>query len=377
MRKVLLSLLFFSLFPLYSFAQQDTPIQQVMASEIEELNQKDEERNEDIANLLGFTIPRYTDNPSIIITFKDPSPNGSGIEIDIDETSFNKITSPYTFPALSIGNHVVKFRFNDESDTVKVLEYDLTVVPRAPITDTPTVGQDSISISGTALANSDVIYTLSSNAFNTTDTITVNSDGTWSTTIAPEGGLSEGIYTFTSYARKYGYASTLSSPVTFTVGALVSDDTSSSDSKEIYFSFSSLNMDNVSTVLKQNPDLIYLLVGVFFFTIVFTIFFRNILFKSSSEKKIKEVEKLIMKDNTKSEDGNKTLREIFGGEKVDEKEEDEKEKEEKSEGVKKETIINKDVFLKKYKMVDPDDTTGKEVKKKNKVKISLTSKEES
>jgi hypothetical protein len=33
------------------------------------------------------------------------------------------------------------------------------------------------------------------------------------------------------------------------------------------------------------------------------------------------------------------------------------------------------VFLRKYKMVDPDDEKGKEVKKK-KIKISLTSKPE-
>ncbi|HRX43777.1 MAG TPA: hypothetical protein P5059_00795, partial [Candidatus Dojkabacteria bacterium] len=82
---------------------------------------------------------------------------------------------------------------------------------------------------------------------------------------------------------------------------------------------------------------------------------------------------------SESKDANKTLREIFGDdttskeETVETKEEVKEESEKEPE--KQESIINKDVFLKKYKMVDPDDDKGVEKKKKKKIKVSLTSKD--
>jgi len=59
---------------------------------------------------------------------------------------------------------------------------------------------------------------------------------------------------------------------------------------------------------------------------------------------------------------------------IEETKEEVKEESEK-EPEKQESIINKDVFLKKYKMVDPDDDKGVEKKKKKKIKVSLTSKD--
>ena len=399
MQKLLLSILTITLLPLFVFAQSDTTIDQVKAVDGDKLNTTQQE-----INSLGFTLPQYTDNPSYIITFKDISPNATGVEIDIDGKGFVKITSPYTFPALSIGNHIIKFRFNDETDAVRTLEYELIVIPRPPLPTTPQINDDSITITGSALANADVVYSLSANAFNTTGIIKTNENGSWSVIIKPEEGLADGIYTFTSFTRKYGYASILSTPLTFSVGEIVKPQIQdNTDSKEIFFSFDSITKDNLTNILKQNNDLIILVTGVFLFGMLIAIILKSLVFNSKEERKIKEVEKLISNNKDKKEKEPKTLREIFGDiessntEKKEEtvpeesKESNEKEineenlikseteesKEVNNEDTElKETIINKDVFLRKYKMVDPDDESGKEIKKKKKIKISLTSKPE-
>lgn len=371
MFKILLSLIITIAFPLGIFAQQDTPLTEVKAAEIEELNQKEEERTQQIANLLGFILPQYTDNPSYVITFKDPSPEKKGVEIALDGQSFTVIKSPYTFPALSIGNHTVKFRFYDETNTIKILEYELIVTPRSPIVNTPELSEDAISIKGTALSNSEVIYTLSANAYNSNGSVKTDENGDWEIKITPEGGLSNGIYTFTAFVRKYGYASDLSSPLTFSVGEN-GQASLNSDTKEIYFSFTSINKDNVLDILKNNKDLILLIVVNFLLGGILVSVIKSLIDNSKSEKKIKEVETLINKGNDKEV---RTLREIFGEDSKEVEEKDIKKKEEKEIKEKKpETIINKDIFLKRYKGLDPDNDSGKE--KEKKIKISLTSKEE-
>lgn len=372
MKKILLTILLIGLLlPLPTFAQEDTPIQDVKASEIEQLNEKETQRTELIANLLGFVLPNYTDNPSYVVTFTDPSTDKKGVEISLDGKDFAKINNPFTFPALSIGRHQVKFRFYDQTDTIKILEYELIVIPRAPIINTPTVTETSIKISGTALANSDVIFTLTANAFNFNDIVKADDEGNWEATITPEGGVSSAIYSFTAYSRKYGFASELSDTLTFNTGDSIS--TVQDNSNQIYFSFSKINKQNFLEVFKSNTDLLLLLAGVFLFGILLTSIFRNIIDGNKTEKKIKEVETVISKkDDKKNEKDTKTLRELFGGGEEEIKEE-ETHKEE-IQPSKEQTIINKDVFLRKYKDLDPDKDDGKEIKKK--VKISLTSKEE-
>ncbi|NLE31325.1 hypothetical protein GX618_03590 [Candidatus Dojkabacteria bacterium] len=377
MIKILLSISLCFLFSISVYAQQDTPISEVKASEIELLNEQDEQRNQEIANQLGFVLPKYTDNPSYIITFKDPSPNESGVEIDLDEKGFNKIESPYTFPALSIGFHDVRFRFTDSENSVKILEYELIVIPRAPIVDTPEISISSVSVSGSALANSDVLYILSGNAYHTTGTVQTDSQGKWSVTIESEQEFIPGIYTFTALARKYGYSSTLSTPLTFNIGESSTQKTEEIKQSGISFSFKSINKDNILNIFKENRDLLFLILGSIVLGLGIGAFIKTVLTNSKSEKKNKEVEGLIKKSDSK--DANKTLREIFGDdttskeETVETKEEVKEESEKEPE--KQESIINKDVFLKKYKMVDPDDDKGVEKKKKKKIKVSLTSKD--
>ena len=377
MIKILLSISLCFLFSISVYAQQDTPISEVKASEIELLNEQDEQRNQEIANQLGFVLPKYTDNPSYIITFKDPSPNESGVEIDLDEKGFNKIESPYTFSALSIGIHDVRFRFTDSENSVKILEYELIVIPRAPIVDTPEISISSVSVSGSALANSDVLYILSGNAYHTTGTVQTDSQGKWSVTIESEQEFIPGIYTFTALARKYGYSSTLSTPLTFNIGESSTQKTEEIKQSGISFSFKSINKDNILNIFKENRDLLFLIIGSIVFGGGIGAFIKTVLTNSKSEKKNKEVEGLIKKSENK--ETTKTLREIFGDDTTSKEEvletKEEVKVESQKEPEKQESIINKDVFLKKYKMVDPDDDKGVEKKKKKKIKVSLTSKD--
>jgi hypothetical protein len=384
LEKSFLTVILFISFFLPTFGQEDTTIEevsdnpQVLAEEIEELDEKEEERETEKANLLGITLPEYTDNPSYVITFTDPSSEKVGVEIELDGKDFTQITSPYTFPALSIGEHSMRFRFTDENGQVQLLEHKLIIIPRAPVVTSPVIDETSVVIQGTALSNSEIIYRLNNNAFNITEIITSDGSGNWSVTFAPESGLSDGIYTFTAYTRKYGYASNLSDSVVFAVGDVNQELLKENDTpKDIFFSFSEINSGNIKGVVKDNMDLLYLtlgsfVLGGFLFTLI-----KTLISGHRDEKKNREVEKIITKDSNK-EGKEKTLKELFGGDKEESKE---KEKEDKGKKKKEEEkIINKDMFLKEFKHVDPDDEKGnerlmKDVKKK--IKVSLTSKEES
>jgi len=381
MKNILIFTLFLLLSPFLVYAQQDTKVEElvttsseVKAAEIEELDQQEEERTQEIANLLGFVLPEYTDNPSYVITFKDPSPDAQGVEIEIDETPFKKITSPYTFPALSIGQHAIKFRFYDKDSNVQLLQYDLVIIPRSPIITSPSLTDASIEIKGTALANSEVIYTLTANAYNDNGIVQTDENGDWKITITPEGGLADGIYTFRAYTRKYGYASNISNAVTFGVGENPNRFLEN-DENEIYFAFKDLNSENFFTTFSTFPDLIILSAGSLLLGLLLTLGVKTLIDRKKDGKKDRVVEEIISKGKKDDKKEEKTLREIFGGK----EEQEEKEEKETEEEVEKEpSIINKDIFLKKYKPIDPDTPTGKEKdsEKIKNIRVSLTSKDE-
>ena len=378
MKKILIFTLFLLLSPFFVYAQEDTKAEElvttssgVKAAEIEELDQQEEERTQEIANLLGFVLPEYTDNPSYVITFKDPSPDTQGVEIEIDGTPFKKITSPYTFPALSIGQHAIKFRFYDKDSNVQLLQYDLVIIPRSPIITSPSLTDASIEIKGTALANSEVIYTLTANAYNDNGIVQTDENGDWKITITPEGGLADGIYTFRAYTRKYGYASNISNAVTFGVGENPNRFLEN-DENEIYFAFKDLNSENFFTTFSTFPDLIILSAGSLLLGLLLTLGVKTLIDRKKDGKKDRVVEEIISKSKKDDKKEEKTLREIFGGK-------EEKEEKETEEEVEKEpSIINKDIFLKKYKPIDPDTPTGKEKdsEKIKNIRVSLTSKDE-
>ncbi len=398
MKNILVLTILFTLFPLSVFAQEkETSVSElfapgeVKAEEIENLDEIEQERKEQIENQLGFTIPEYTDNPSYTITFTDPSPEKSGVEISTDGKDFVRIESPYTFPSLGIGQHALRFRFNDKDNNVQILEYTMIVLPRSPIIQPPVLRQDSINITGTGLANSEILLFLSSNTYNYTQIVDIDGDGKWSTTVTPEEGLADGIYTVTALTRKGGFVSELAKATVFEVGD--SNDTKKEKEEEnIFFSFASLTSSDIKDVINRNPDLVLLCVIPFVLGIFLTLLFKVIFRNKKDDVNIKRVEESMKKNSNPN--GEKTLRELFeqkddvkkeekkpeeGKKVVEKKEQLEKKEEVKKEEEPKEKVLSKEEFLKEYKVADPDDNKGKErpSPKINKdIKISLTSREE-
>ncbi len=364
-----------------SFAVEDTTLSQlvpeVKAEEILSLDQKEIERKKGFEDQLGFTIPTYTDNPSYVITFVDPSPEKSGVQLEIDDEKYVEITSPYTFPALSIGQHHLSFKFTDKDGAVQELEYDLSILPRPPIIKTPSFDDSVIHLAGTGLANSEVILFLSSNTNSYPQVVEVDGEGNWSADIEPSS--INGIYTVVGYTRKYGYASDLSQSVVFQVGDSVNTNEESDDSK-VFFSFASINGDNFQDIFTQNRDLLILAGGTFLLGAILAVILKSISINGKIEKSVERAEQSIKSIGKPKE---KTLRELFEEQTpieekkpVPEKKTEVKEVKEKK---KDEKVISKEEFLKKFKMIDPDDSKGKEKKGPivNKgVKISLTSHEE-
>ncbi len=375
MKYLLKSLLLLTVFPIVSFAQEVTTSEleatpEVKAEEIAELDQIEQERQKNFENQLGFSLPEYTDNPSFVITFSDPSPSKSGVQLEIDSKEYISINSPYTLPALGIGKHILKFRFNDKDGNTQVLEYSLIVVPRSPILTPPIVTEGTITLRGTGLSNSDIFIFLTSNTFNLRDTVTTNAEGDWMLVVQPEEGISEGIYTLTAYTRKYGYASELSQPTVFEVGKSDAQVVETKDEK-ILFSFSSIEISKIKEIVTNNPDLLILTISSFLLGGLISLLLRMVITGAKEEKIFKKVESSMAK-NGKKED-QKTLRELF-----ETKEEKKEEKiEPKMEAKKEDVVVSKEQFLKDFKSIDPDENNGKEKTPKNiKVKISLTSREE-
>lgn len=355
-------------------------------SDINQLDEIEVQRQQALEQQVGFTLPKYTDNPNYIITFVDPSPDKKGVEIQIDGKDFATITSPYTFPALTIGDHNIKFRFNDKDGNVQTLEYEFIVIPRPPIINPPLIEENSITLRGTGLSGSDIIIFLTSNTFNHTETVQTDSSGNWSVVIKPETNFLEGIYTATAYVRRDGYSSELAQASVFEIGNTQANKIES-EKDEIHFAFSDIDFSNIINILAINPDLIILIVITLLIGIIPTILLMGTGKKSREENLFRTIEKNIKGDKKGEE---KTLRELFESNGKESK----KDSNEKSEEEKKELKINTDVlkkikendrviskedFLKEYKSVDPDGQTGKEKsseKVKKEIKVSLTSREE-
>lgn len=358
---------FFCISPIYA---QDITTDEILGNQEEEvveedLEAKEEEREQDFLNQLLLDIPYITDNPSHIITFVDPSDNEEGVQIEIDGKSFNDITSPYSLPALSIGMHELRFKFVDKYGSTQILEKELIVIPRPPIINSPTFNQDSLVISGTGLANSELVLILSSGKSITTESVDIDGDGDWEITIS-NGDLQEGLFTFTAYTRRYGYTSNLAEPVTFEIGESQISTIKPSDSG-ISFSFKDISFENLTNIISNNEDLVILIAGTFTFGFVLSFILFSIFKTNKDDKDIKVWEKKINNGKEKKEEI--TLKEKLSGKKeVTPKKEPEKKEEEKKE----DKVVTKIDFLKDFKMFDPDNEKGEE---KKDIKVTLTSKE--
>jgi hypothetical protein len=403
MKKLLLTLLLLTITPLCVFAE-DVSVDELLGQNSEDNSETvkalEQERTEEIENALNISVPEYTDNPSHIVTFVDPSEEKEGVELDIDEEGYEEITSPYSLPQLSIGEHHLKFRFVDSIGATKVLEYDLVVIPRPPLIKAPTFEEKNLVLSGTGLANGETILTVSVGANNYTKVVDINDDGNWNTSISMES-VSNGIYTIFGYARKDGYASNPSEPAVFEYGDEGVGEIQDSSNSNIYFNFTDIELSDIPTILTQNPDLIIFSISTLLLGALVTSILFILIRGSNSSKEDKEISRKI-NGGSKEE---KTLLELFGAEKgdsegkkteeknkkdskkkksKDQKKKKKKEKQKKTkekEQKRKEKIFTKHDFLKDFKNFDPDKDSGKEKKEPNKrdkkdVIVTLTSQKE-
>jgi hypothetical protein len=364
-RDILLELLtLFTLFFLFTIISTPTPL---LAQDIAELEEKEVEREQDFLQQLLLDIPQTTDNPSHIITFVDPSEDNSGVELAIDEGEFEQITSPYTLPALSIGQHELTFRFVDKYGSTQTLKKELIVIPRPPIMNSPLFEEGVLKLSGTGLSDSDLVLILSSGKNISVEETTVDTQGNWEILVNEEE-LNEGVYTFSAFTRRNGYASNLSESLTFEVGESTSSTNFNND-KEIYFSFKDLSWANLKTVLSQNIDLGLLVGGAFILGFVISLLITSLVKGSMDSKTIKSFEKKMMQNR-----GNKkelTLKEKLS-QKIENEEETKKEKKPKKEKKSKtDKILTKVDFLEDYKKFDPDNKEGEE---KDNIEVKVTSK---
>lgn len=368
---------------------------QEVSQNVEELEQ---ERVENIENELNISIPEYTDNPSHIITFIDPSEDKVGVELDIDESGYKDINSPYSLPSLSIGKHRLKFRFVDSIGATKLLTYDLVIIPRPPILKAPEFTENSLILSGTGLASSEVLLTISVGASNYTQIANIDSEGNWNTSI-PLDTISDGIYTVFGYTRKNGYASNPSEPSVMEYGSEGATKVEQKSNNSIYFNINDISLDDIPAILTQNPDLIIIIVSALLLGALITAILFSLFRRSTRKGEEQEVaQKINGNGGIKKQ---KTLMELFGEEeeseeKVEKKKEIRKEKkakkkeekveeekeakkdEEKKEKKKMEKIFTRRDFLKDFKKFDPDKESGDENKEPNKkdkkdVIVTLTS----
>lgn len=344
---------------------------------ISDLDQKEALREESFTNLLKLNIPSQTNNPSLVLTFTDPSEEKKGVQLEIDSKSFVTIKSPYTLPALSIGDHILKFKFVDNVGTTQLLEKTLIVLPRAPIISAPTISDSSVLVYGTGLANSEIILVMSSGLNLFLKQSTIDGEGKWSVPFEA-GELVDGTYSLTGYVRKYGYASDPAEAITFILGE---GTTTIAGSNTNAFSFKNVNTSTLGKFITDNPDIIALVAG--FFVLGFLVsFLLSLIFKNTDDDKdIEKMKKDVVKPKTEGKE--LTLKEkLLSGKKdekppVEDKKKEEVEKEEKPEVKEEEKIVTKIDFLRDFKNFDPDNSKGKESNNpQRKIKISLTSKKD-
>lgn len=364
------------------FAQQS--VEEVIGtvkaeSIISDLDQKEAQREESFTNLLKLNIPSQTNNPSLILTFIDPSEEKKGVQLEIDSKSFITITSPYTLPALSIGDHILKFKFVDNVGTTQLLEKTLIVLPRAPIISAPTINDSSVLVYGTGLANSEIILVMSSGLNIFTKQSTIDGEGKWSIPFEA-GELVDGTYSLTGYVRKYGYSSDPAEPITFILGE---GTTNIAGTNTNTFAFKNIDASKLGKFVSDNPDIIALVAG--FFVLGFLVsFLLSLIFKNTdNDKDIEKMKKEVVKPKTEGKE--LTLKEkLLSGKEKDEppikEKNDEKaevKKEEEPELKEEEKIVTKIDFLRDFKNFDPDNAKGKESSNpQRKIKISLTSKKD-
>lgn len=326
------------------------------------------------ANSLKLEMPSQTDNPSTIITFANPSTDNAVVQLEIDGKGFIDITSPYTFPALSIGKHTLEFKYQDENASTQLYDTSIIIIPRAPILSTPVIGAENITIAGTGLANSEVIVLLSSGTTVLTQTAIIDGDGRWKIDFV-KSELNKDVFSLNAYTRRYGYASNLSETTKFTLDNQISNTITASNS----FDIRNITLSGIKDWIIENQNYLIIAGSSLLVGIMLGILFTTKKKQITEQNIVKKVAEKFTKTETK--DTGVTLRDkLMGiGKPTEPKMEDEKKEEvkietkvEEKKQEEEERIVNKMDFLKDFKNFDPDNSKGEE--KQSPVEVSLTSK---
>ncbi len=381
-----------------------------------ELDSIEGERKQKVEQQLLLDLPEISDNPNHIVTFRDPS--GTGIQLEIDGKGFNEITSPYTLPSLGLGRHTLTFKFKDEENTEQILERTITIIPRAPIVNTPEISENEIKITGTAMPKSEIEIFLTNNKENKTHTVVSNEQGDWEWVFDKEE--KKGSHTLIALTRSRGFASKYSEPLVFNIDNNIKEKIVEEENNFV-FSFKELNYSNIISNRELLITLIItnisgLIIGYLFFTLISNFSqkkskqtLREILKKKDvnntsllkdkleKENKVEKTEEIVQeskekeiieenKTDTEDKEAEEIKKDIQNDDKKDIVEESKKEEiiedekieieekeikmSEKAKNVEKSLKLSKEEFLEKYK------GDYEEPKKKESIKISLTSKDE-
>ena len=347
----------------YAFATEDTTVQDLLGQTQETTTSTPVTPTKE--NPLGLDIPDQTDNPSTIITFTNPSQTGAVVQLEIDSKGFVDITSPYSFPALSIGKHTLEFKYQDANAATQVYSTSIIIIPRPPIFNTPVIDSEIVTLSGTGLANSEIIIMLSSGTIVFDKTALVDGDGKWSIEFSRKD-ITNDIYSVSGYIRRYGYASNLSEITKFTLDT----STNTNQKGEYLLDLSQLSFGAIKAWVVNNQTYILIAFCAFILGIIAGIFSKTQRIRQIAQRTEEKITKEFQKNNEKKQ--GITLREKLMADEKKEMEKEEKPTEEPSTPKEEAAVINKLDFLKDYKKFDPDNDQGKEDKPP--VSVTLTSK---
>lgn len=373
MKKIFLPLLITLLIPISPVYAQS--VSDVIGEEEETTASATEEVLEEDGDI-KLKMPSQTDNPSYIITFIDPSEDEDGVQLEIDGDRYVEIESPYTLPALGIGDHILKFKYTDSEGATQTLERQLIIIPRPPILNSPAIDGTSITLTGTGLAGAELLLTASTGAKTFQYSLDIPDNGSWTYTF--DEGISDEIISVQGITRKYGYASNFSDILTFEIGDV--ETIPAEEENPLSFSFEQLNSNVFKTLITTNLDLLTFSLSLLVLGIAIGAG-SDILIRNKKEKKKlgnfrekingEKKEEITLRELFEKDNGKKEKTKEKGKEEKKDVKEEPKEKEPKDEKKEEDVVISKNEFLKVYKDFDPDNNKGKE---KSKFKISLTSK---
>lgn len=271
------------------------------------VDQYENERKTELREKINLQLPDETDNPNYAVTFVEP--NEDGVEVKVDDNSFDEVQSPYLLPSLSIGKHNITIRFQDENDVTQTFTESVIIIPRPPEfiegQDLSFTGAERVRFEGTALPNSKIVLLISSKQIYT-EVSDVDSDGTWNVTFNEE--FNSGDHKLVGFVRKDGYASNFSEALNFTVGeTLGADSTLEVGDAEDSFT------DDIVEFLSEGNNLYWaigILSGLIIFGIILVILSRR-KSKSADPFKDKGSSRNVKKDKTRKDESSIPLREKF------------------------------------------------------------------